>query len=119
MVRRYKRWPILSAASGCSKSEIEIARCITGCRAHQGARQYLLHGVDPVPRHAPAPQVCGQRFVSPEAALADLRRIQRHSVSIDHGAPIQGVSNIHQRQTDILAALSIKKPAHDAQMTLL
>ena len=45
--------------------------------------------------------------------------IQRHSVSIDHGAPIQGVSNIHQRQTDILAALSIKKPAHDAQMTLL
>ena len=57
--------------------------------------------------------------LSPESALADLRRIQRHSVSIDHGAPIQGVSNIHQRQTDILAALSIKKPTHDAQITLL
>ena len=62
---------------------------------------------------------CAGSDLSPEAALADLRRIQRHSVSIDHGAPIQGVSNIHQRQTDILAALSIKKPAHDAQMTLL
>jgi DNA-binding IclR family transcriptional regulator len=57
--------------------------------------------------------------LSPESALADLRRIQRHTVSIDNGAPIQGVSTIHPRQADVLAALSIKKPTYDAQMTLL
>lgn len=57
--------------------------------------------------------------LSPESALADLRRIQRHTVSIDNAAPIQGVSTIHPRQADVLAALHIKKPSHDAQMTLL
>ena len=30
----------------------------------------------------------------PEAALADLRRIQRHTVSIDRGAPIDGVFTV-------------------------
>jgi len=57
--------------------------------------------------------------LSPESALADLRRIQRHTVSIDHGAPIQGVSTIAPSQADVLAALHIKKPTLDAQMTLL
>ena len=57
--------------------------------------------------------------LSPESALADLRRIQRHTVSIDNGAPIQGVSTIQPRQADVLAALHIRKPTHDAQMTLL
>lgn len=57
--------------------------------------------------------------LSPESALADLRRIQRHTVSIDNAAPIQGVSTIHPRQADVLAALHVKKPSHDAQMTLL
>ncbi len=57
--------------------------------------------------------------LSPESALADLRRIQWHTVSIDNAAPIQGVSTIHPRQADVLAALNIKKPTQDAQMTLL
>jgi len=35
--------------------------------------------------------------LSPEAALADLRRIQRHSVSINNAAPIAGISTIAQR----------------------
>jgi transposase len=58
--------------------------------------------------------------LSPEAALADLRRIQRHTVRIDGGTPIQGVSTIHQRQAEVLTALKIKnKPTHDSQMSLL
>jgi hypothetical protein len=48
-----------------------------------------------------------------------LRRIQRHSVSINNAAPIAGISTIAQRQTDVLAALKIKKPSHDAQLSLL
>lgn len=48
--------------------------------------------------------------LSPQAALSDLRRIQRHGVSIDDSAPVQA---------GVLAALNIKKPTHDAQMSLL
>ena len=57
--------------------------------------------------------------LSPETALADLRRIQRHTVSIDSAAPIHGVSTIHPRQADVLAALNVKKPTQDAQLSLL
>ena len=57
--------------------------------------------------------------LSPESALADLRRIQRHTVRIDNGESMQGVSTIHPRQADVLAALNVKHPAHDAQMSLL
>ncbi|GAP35184.1 hypothetical protein ISF6_0755 [Piscinibacter sakaiensis] len=57
--------------------------------------------------------------MSPEAALADLRRIQRHTVSIDKGAPIHGVSTVQPRQAETLAALNVKKPTIDAQLTLL
>jgi hypothetical protein len=57
--------------------------------------------------------------LSPEAALADLRRIQRHSVRIDSGAPIHGISTIQPRQADVLAALNIKKPTQDTQLPLL
>ena len=57
--------------------------------------------------------------MSPEAALADLRRIQRHTVSIDSGAPIHGVYALQPRQADALAALRIKKPTLDTQLSLL
>ena len=57
--------------------------------------------------------------LSPEAALADLRRIQRHTVSIDSAAPIHGVSTIQPRQAQALASLRIKKPTIETQQTLL
>ena len=57
--------------------------------------------------------------LSPEAALSELRRIQRHSVSIDDAAPVQGLSTITPAQAAVLAALNIKKPTHNTQMSLL
>ena len=57
--------------------------------------------------------------LSPERALAELRRIQRHTVSIDSGVPICGVSTVQPDQADVLAALQIKKPTYDAQISLL
>jgi len=51
--------------------------------------------------------------------VAELRRIQRHTVSIDSGAPIHGVSTVQPRQAEALAALRIKKPTIDTQLTLL
>jgi len=57
--------------------------------------------------------------LSPDQALAQLRRIQRHSVSINRTAPVAGVSTINQKQASVLAALNVKKPVVDAQMSLL
>lgn len=57
--------------------------------------------------------------LSPEKALAQLRRIQRHSVSINSGAPISGVSTISTQQSSLYAALNLKKPTQDTQLSLL
>ena len=57
--------------------------------------------------------------LSPERALAQLRRIQRHSVSINAAAPIAGISTIYTQQASALATLKLKKPTLDAQMSLL
>jgi hypothetical protein len=51
--------------------------------------------------------------------LAQLSRIQRHSVSVNNGAPISGISTINQEQASLLAALRLKKPLPDVQMSLV
>lgn len=35
--------------------------------------------------------------LSPEAALTDLRRILHHTINIDNGSPIHGVSTVNPR----------------------
>ena len=58
--------------------------------------------------------------LSPEAALARLRRIQRHAVAIDGGTPVSGISTIHSDQASLLAALNVRKPTIvREQLTLL
>ncbi len=57
--------------------------------------------------------------LSPEQALAQLRRIQRHSVSINRAAPTVGISTVNTEQAKVLAALNVKKPDTNAQMSLL
>ena len=57
--------------------------------------------------------------LTPEKALAQLRRIQRHSVRINQAEPITGISTINDIQALVLQTLNIKKPTHDAQLTLL
>lgn len=119
VVRRYKALADIERGFKVLKSEIEIAPvfhrlperikahasiCFMALILYRVMRQRLkLAGSD----------------LSPEAALADLRRIQRHTISINAGAPIHGVSTIQPRQAQTLAALRIKKPTIDTQMTLL
>jgi len=57
--------------------------------------------------------------LSPERALAQLRRIQRHSVRINNGDPISGVSTINIQHPSLYAALNLKKPTQDTQLSLL
>ena len=119
VVTRYKSLADIERGFRVLKSEIEIApvfhRLPERIKAHASIcfMSLILY------------RVMRQRLklagsdLSPESALADLRRIQRHTVSINNTAPIHGVSTVHPRQAQVLAALHIKKPAHDAQISLL
>jgi hypothetical protein len=119
VVQRYKALADIERGFRVLKSQIEIApvyhRLPERIRAHASICMLALILY----------RVMRQRLrqagsdLSPEHALADLRRIQRHSVSINNAAPIQGVSAIAQHQKGVLAALKIKKPLPDAQLNLL
>jgi len=119
IVARYKSLADIERGFRVLKSEIEIApvfhRLPERIRAHASIcfMALVLH------------RVMRQRLrnagstLSPEAALQQLRRIQRHQVRIGDAAPIAGISTIRTEQADTLAALKIKKPALHAQLPLL
>ena len=44
----------------------------------------------------------------------EIRRLVSNS-----GVPVSGISNIHREQADLLAAMNIRKPVPDAQLSLL
>jgi transposase len=119
IVDRYKSLADIERGFRVLKSEIEIApvfhRLPERIRAHASIcfMALILY------------RVMRQRLknaghnASPDAALAQLRRIQRQSVSINQGTPITGVSNINRDQADLLAAMNLRKPVPDAQLSLL
>lgn len=119
IVARYKSLADIERGFKVLKSEIEIApvyhRLPERIRAHASIcfMALILY------------RVMRQRLklaghhASPESALAQLRRIQRQSVSINQGAPIAGISNINREQADLFAAMNLRKPAADAQPNLL
>jgi transposase len=116
---RYKSLADIERGFHVLKSEIEIApvfhRLPERIRAHASIcfMALVMH------------RVMRQRLklagstLSPDAALRQLRRVQRHQVRIDGAEPITGISTIHQDQADTLDALKVKKPSLDAQMSLL
>jgi hypothetical protein len=57
--------------------------------------------------------------LSPQRALAELRKIQRHKVRINKAEPISGISSINDTQAQVLETLNIKKPTQDTQMSFL
>jgi uncharacterized protein YifN (PemK superfamily) len=57
--------------------------------------------------------------LSPERALAQLRKIQRHKVRINQAEPLEGVSTISEAQAQVLNALKVNKPIKNEQMSLL
>ena len=119
IVERYKSLADIERGFRVLKSEIEIApvfhRLPERIRAHASIcfMALILY------------RVMRQRLkaaghaASPETALAQLRRIQRQSVSINQGTPISGISSINHEQAGLLAAMNLRRPAPEAQLTLL
>lgn len=119
VVRRYKSLADIERGFRVLKSEIEIGpiyhRLPERIRAHATIcfMALILYRVMRSRLHAKS------SGLSPERALSRLRRIQHHRVSLNGAQPIAGLSSISQDQSDILSALTIKKPTVDAQLTLL
>ena len=119
IVGRYKSLADIERGFHVLKSEIEIApvfhRLPERIRAHASIcfMALVLHRV-----MRQRLRLAGSKL-SPESALQQLRRVQRHQVRIDGAEPIAGISTIHQDQAATLAALKIKTPSLNAQMSLL
>jgi transposase len=119
VVQRYKSLADIERGFRVLKSEIEIApvfhRLPERIRAHASIcfMALILY------------RVMRQRLklaghdASPETALAQLRRIQRQTVTINNSAPISGVSSVNDQQAGLLAALKIKTPQPSTQLSLL
>ena len=101
------------------KSEIEIGpiyhRLPERIRAHAAIcfMALILYRIMRTRLHA------SDTALSPERALAKLRRIQHHRVTLNGTKSASGISKLDKEQTDILAALTIKKPTLETQLTLL
>ena len=119
VVKRYKSLADIERGFRVLKSEIEIGpiyhRLPDRIRAHATICfiALILYRVMRSRLHASA------AAMSPERALAKLRRIQHHSVAVNGAQPVAGLSTINKEQTDILAALTIKRPTLKTQLTLL
>jgi hypothetical protein len=119
VVKRYKSLADIERGFRVLKSEIEIApiyhRLPERIRAHAAIcfMALILYRVMRTRLRASETQL------SPERALEKLRRIQYHQVTVNDTQPVTGLSTINQEHSDILSALTIKKPTLNTQLTLL
>jgi transposase len=119
IVSRYKALGDIERGFRVLKSEIEIAPVFHRLPERIKAHASICFMALIVYRVMRQRLKLAKSTLSPEAALDKLRRIQRHSVSINAGAPIGGVSTINQEQARVFEALKLKKPTEDAQLSLL
>jgi transposase len=119
VVRRYKALADIERGFRVLKSEIEIAPVYHRLPERIRAHAMLCFMALIVYRVMRQRLKLAKSDLSPERALEKLRRIQRHSVSINAGAPMSGISTINNQPANELTALNLKKPTQDAQLTLL
>jgi transposase len=119
VLRRYKSLADIERGFRVLKSEIEIGpihhRLPHRIRAHAAIcfMALILYRIMRMRLRA------SDTALSPERALDKLRRIQHHQVVINATQPVAGLSTINQEHAAILAALTIKKPSLNTQLTLL
>jgi len=119
VVQRYKALADIERGFRVLKSEIDIAPVYHWLPQRIKAHAMLCFMALIVYRVMRQRLHTAKSEFSPEAALAQLRRIQKHSVSISQAQPLQGISTINDTQASVLAALKLKKPVQDRQLSLL
>ena len=119
VVQRYKSLADIERGFRVLKSEIEIAPVYHRLPERIRAHAFVCFLALIVYRVMRQRLKLAKSELSPEKALAQLRRIQRHQVRINQAAPITGISTINDDQAKVLETLKIKKPTQNAQLSLL
>ena len=119
MVKRYKSLADIERGFRVLKSEIEIGPIYHQLPNHIRAHAAICFMALIVYRVMRSRLHTASVPLSPERALASLRRIQHHHVTLNGAQPVTGLSVITKEQTDILNTLTIKKPTLNVQLTLL
>ena len=119
VVQRYKALADIERGFRVLKSEIDIAPVYHRLPERIRAHAMLCFMALIVYRVMRQRLKLANSDLSPEKALAQLRRVQRHRVSINQAAPISGISTINTQQAGVLAALNLKKPTEEIQLSLL
>jgi transposase len=119
VVARYKSLADIERGFRVLKSEIEIAPVFHRLPQRIKAHATLCFMALIVYRVMRSRLKLAKSDLSPETALAQLRRIQRHSVRINAAAPITGISTLTALQAEVLAQLNLKKPGPNPQLSLL
>lgn len=119
VVQRYKSLADIERGFRVLKSEIEIAPVYHRLPERIRAHAMLCFMALIIYRVMRQRLKMANSELTPERALAQLRRIQSHRVSINAAKPIAGISVINDQQASVYASLKVRKPAQDNQMTLL
>ena len=119
VIKRYKSLADIERGFRVLKSEIEIGPIYHRLPERIHAHASICFMALILYRVMRARLRAGETRLSPEKALAKLRRIQHQRVVVNDSAPISGLSTITHEHNSILAALSIKKPSLNPQMNLL
>ena len=118
VVQRYKSLADIERGFRVLKSEIEIAPVYHRLPERIRAHAFVCFLALIIYRVMRQRLKLANSDLSPEKALAQLKRIQRHQVRINQAAPITGISTISNDQAKVLETLNIKKPSQNAQLTI-
>ena len=119
VVKRYKSLADIERGFRVLKSEIEIGPIYHRLPSRIHAHAAICFMALILYRVMRARLRDSDTKISPERALEKLRRIQHQKVKVNDLEPIDALSNMTQEHTDILQALTVKKPTLPAQLTLL
>lgn len=119
VVQRYKALADIERGFRVLKSEIEIAPVYHRLPERIRAHAFVCFLALIVYRVMRQRLKLAKSELSPERALAELRKIQRHQVRINKAEPIAGISTINDAQAKVLETLNIRKPTQNIQLTLL
>lgn len=119
VIERYKSLADIERGFRVLKSEIEIGPVYHRLPGRIRAHAMICFMALILYRVMRTRLSASQTGLSPERALALLRRIQHHRAKLPGDKTIEGVSSMTPEQAGILSAMGVSKPDKDRQLTLL
>jgi transposase len=118
IVQRYKSLADIERGFRVLKSEIEIAPVYHRLPQRIRAHAMICFMALILYRIMRERLKMAKTNLSPERALAQLKRIHRHQIKVNDRS-LTGVSTLTKDQTNLLGALTLKKPTKKEQLSLL